>query len=77
MLELSGVEHDCVNMDASPEELDASLLAFLKRPVRTSVARPAFWQEFSTPYQVEQLQRIIDRVAGPRPPVEAVHEAAE
>ncbi len=62
VLALSGIPHACVDFAAAPEQFDAEVLAFLRRPFRDATPSTWFWSEFDASRQTAALSALIDRV---------------
>ena len=70
VLALSGIPHACVDFAAAPEQFDAEVLAFLRRPFCDVAPSARFWSEFDASRQTAALSMLIDRVRhkpDPRP----------
>ncbi len=62
VLALSGIPHACVDFAAAPEQFDAEVLAFLRRPFSDVAPSARFWSEFDASRQTAALSALIDRV---------------
>ena len=62
VLALSGIPHTCIDFAATPEQFDAEVLAFLRRPFRDAAPSARFWSEFDASRQTAALSTLIDRV---------------